>query len=182
MDKEQIIKNMIKNIGDNPEREGLIDTPKRVIKSWSELYSGYNKKPEDILKTTFSKEDYNEMVILKNIEFYSMCEHHILPFYGIVNIGYIPNKKIVGISKLARLVEVYCRRLQIQERLTTQIADIINKIVEPIGVIVVVKAKHLCMLSRGIKQHNTEMITSALRGIFEKDEKTRTEFMRLTNE
>jgi GTP cyclohydrolase I len=162
-------------IGENPQREGLKETPKRVIKSWQKLYGGYAQKPESVLKT-FTEGSCDEMVILKDIEFYSMCEHHMMPFFGTISIGYLPDKKVIGISKLARLVEIYSRRLQIQEKLVAQIADSLMQHLKPLGVMVVCKAKHMCISSRGIEKHKAEMITSALRGVFNKNE-VRQEFL-----
>jgi GTP cyclohydrolase IA len=176
---EDKIKSIISFIGDNPEREGLKETPKRMIRSWREIFGGYIQEPEKIIKT-FTEGSCDEMVILKDIDFFSMCEHHFLPFYGKIHIGYIPNGKVIGVSKLARLVEVYSRRLQIQEKMTTQIADIIDKYLNPKGVVVVCKAQHLCIVSRGIKKINAIMITSAIRGAFrDEDDKARAEFMSL---
>ena len=175
---EDKIKDILKFIGDDPNREGLKETPKRMVKSWQELFSGYNKKPEDIIKT-FGEGACNEMVILKDIDFFSTCEHHFLPFSGQIYIGYIPNGKVLGISKLVRLVEIYSRRLQIQEKMTTEIADTLMKVLEPLGVMVVCKAQHFCMISRGVKKQNTIMVTSAVRGVFDEDIKTRNEFMEL---
>ncbi len=174
----QGIKNQIEYIGDNPDREGLIDTPKRVIKSWNKLYQGYKECPKDILETTFVEGTCKEMVILKDIEFYSTCEHHMLPFFGKVHIGYIPNDKVVGVSKLARLTDCFARRLQIQERMTTQIAESIMEILEASGAIVIVEAQHFCMTSRGVQKQNSKMITSAIRGTFE-DVSARNEFLAL---
>ena len=169
------LKEILAYIGENPEREGLKETPKRVIKSWQKLFGGYAQKPESVLKT-FTEGSCDEMVILKDIEFYSMCEHHMLPFIGTISIGYLPNKKVLGISKLARLVEIYSRRLQIQEKLVAQIADSLMEHLKPLGVMVVCKAKHMCICSRGVQKHNAEMITSALRGVFNKNE-VRQEFL-----
>jgi len=174
---EHSIIDILRHIGEDPEREGLIDTPKRMIKSWKKLFGGYKENAADILKT-FSEGTCDEMVILKNVEFYSTCEHHFLPFYGQMSVGYIPNKKIVGISKLARLVEMYARRLQIQERMTGQIADSLTKHLSPIGVMIVCEAQHMCMTSRGVEKQNSKMITSAIRGAFEKPE-ARAEFLEL---
>ena len=174
----QSIKNQIKHIGDNPEREGLVDTSERIIKSWDKLYGGYKQNAKDILKATFTEGKCNEMVILKDIEFYSTCEHHMLPFFGSIHIGYIPGNKVVGVSKLSRLVEVYSRRLQIQERLTTQIANDIMSILEAKGVMVIAEAQHMCMTARGVEKQNSKMITSAIRGVYENSE-VRNEFMQL---
>jgi len=173
-----LIHDILKSIGENPDREGLKDTPKRVVNSWKELYSGYNMNPEDVLSTTFMDGACNEIVVLKDIEFYSTCEHHMLPFFGKVHFGYIPDKKVVGISKIPRLIEVFARRLQIQERLTTQIADTFEMLIQPKGVMVVIDAQHLCMISRGIQKQNSVMTTSAIRGVFTKPE-PRLEFMEL---
>lgn len=174
---ENQIKNILHFIGEDETREGLIGTPERMIKSWDKLFGGYNKNPKDLL-TTFSEDVYDEMVILKDIEFYSTCEHHFLPFFGKIHIGYIPNGRVIGISKLARLVEVFARRLQIQERLVTQIADSIKKHLDPLGVMVIAEAQHLCMISRGIEKQNSIMVTSAIRGNFERIE-VRDEFLKL---
>ena len=170
---------MIEHIGDDPAREGVEDTPKRVVKSWNTIFGGYKQNPEDILKTQFVA-DYDEMVVLKDIEFYSTCEHHMLPFFGKAHVAYLPNGKVVGISKLARLVEIYARRLQIQERLTTQIAQSIMKILKPLGCGVVVEAKHFCMVSRGVEKQNSNMVTSALEGEFKEGE-VKQEFFKLIN-
>ena len=171
---------MIRLIGDNPEREGVAQTPKRVVKSWETIYGGYRQKAKDVLTAQFNSENYDEMVVLKNIEFFSTCEHHMLPFYGKAHVAYIPNGSIVGISKLARLVEVFSRRLQIQERLTTQIADSLMDIIMPIGCGVVIEAKHFCMVSRGVNKQNSIMETSTLRGIF-KEPDVKQEFLKLIN-
>jgi GTP cyclohydrolase I len=179
----QIIENKIKDIlsyiGDNPNREGLIDTPRRMRKSWDKLFSGYKQNPKDILTTSFTDGSCNEMVILKDIEFYSTCEHHFLPFLGKISIGYIPNGRVVGVSKLARLVEIYARRLQIQERMTGQIADAIMTYINAQGCIVVCEAQHLCMTSRGIEKQQSKMITSAIRGVFFNQREVRDEFLSL---
>lgn len=170
------IKEILIYLGENPKREGLKNTPERMIKSWNKLLGGYNRDPKKVLSTVFEDGACDELVVLKDIEFYSTCEHHFLPFYGKVHIGYIPDGLVVGISKLARLVEVYSRRLQIQERLTTQIADMINNILNPKGVMVVIEAQHLCMTSRGVEKQNSVMVTNAIRGVF-KEEDARQEFM-----
>lgn len=174
---EQIIRDMLTAIGENPDREGLLDTPKRVVKSWKEIYGGYNHKPEEILQRVFSDETYDQMILLKDIDFWSNCEHHLQPFFGKVHIAYIPNnQKVVGLSKLARLVECFSRRLQIQERLTQQIADTFNDIVQPKGVAVLVEGKHFCMVARGVQKQNGIMTTTALRGVFMSDASCRSEF------
>lgn len=165
-------------IGEDWAREGLIDTPYRVMRSWKELFNGYTQKIKNLF-TVFDSENYDEMIVLKDIEFYSTCEHHLLPFFGKVNIGYLPNGKIVGISKLARVVEAFSRRLQNQERLTTQIAEAINTYLKPKGVIVTIEAKHFCMISRGVAKQNSLMGTSKILGEFKKDATTRNEFFAL---
>lgn len=175
---EDKLKDILTYIGEDVNREGLIETPYRIVKSWDKLYGGYNQNSNDILSTTFIEGKCDEMIILKDIEFYSTCEHHFLPFFGKIHIGYIPNDKVVGVSKLARLVEIYARRLQIQERLTTQIADDIENILNAKGVIVISEAQHFCMTARGVEKQKSKMITSAIRGAFEKTE-ARNEFMQL---
>lgn len=175
---EKLTKELLEEIGENTEREGLRNTPKRVAKSFDKIFGGYNKDPKDIL-TIFDSENYDEMIICKNIDFYSTCEHHMQPFFGQISIGYIPNKKIIGISKLPRIVEIYSRRLQNQERLTMQIAETLEKLLSPKGVGIVVNGKHLCMMARGVEKQNTLMTTSSFRGLFKKDPKTRAEFLKL---
>lgn len=174
----RLAEELIREIGENPEREGLRKTPERIAKSFEKIFGGYTQKPSDIL-TEFDGENYDEMIICKDIDFYSTCEHHLQPFYGKVSIGYIPNKKIVGISKLPRIVEIFSRRLQNQERLTMQIANTLNELLKPQGVGVVLKARHLCMMARGVEKQNTLMITSSCAGTFKSNAKTRSEFLRL---
>lgn len=180
MNPEQHITELLKHIGEDPNREGLADTPSRVIKSFKTLYSGYDKNPEDIL-TVFDGENYDEMIIVKDIEFYSTCEHHMLPFFGKVHIGYLPTDKIVGLSKMPRFVEIFARRLQNQERLTSQIAETINSLISPKGVGVIVEAKHFCMMARGIQKQSSQVTTSAVIGHFKTNLNTRSEFLRLIN-
>jgi GTP cyclohydrolase I len=175
---EKLIEKLIRFIGEDPAREGLRDTPKRVVKSFEKLYSGYGRKPEDVLQT-FSGENYDEMIVVRDVEFYSTCEHHFLPFTGRAHIGYIPDGKIIGLSKLPRLVEIYSRRLQNQERLTSQIAQALDKILKPKGVGVVLEAKHLCMMARGVEKQGSEVTTSSLTGLFKRDMNTRNEFLKL---
>lgn len=175
---ENQIKDILKEIGENPDRDGLKDTPKRIIQSWAELYKGYKQSPKDLI-TCFDCENYTGMVLLKDIELYSMCEHHMLPFVGKCHIAYIPDKKVIGISKLARLMEVYSRRLQIQERLTDQIANCLMEILKPKGVAVMIEAEHFCMRMRGVGKQNSIMITSSLKGAFLEEESTRNEFLSL---
>lgn len=172
------LKNILEFIGDDPEREGLKDTPARIVRSWEKLFGGYKQNPADVLKANFQEGACHEMVILRDIEFYSTCEHHFLPFHGVVHVGYVPRKKVVGISKLARLVEVFARRLQIQEKMVAQIADSIMKVLNAKGVCVIAEAQHFCMTSRGVEKQKSKMVTSAIRGVFEKPE-VRNEFLQL---
>jgi GTP cyclohydrolase I len=176
---EEIVVNMLKAIGEDPKREGLLDTPKRVVKSWKELYGGYQLEPKDVLGVTFKDGKCDDMVICKNIEFFSTCEHHLLPIVGKAHVGYIPSDKVVGLSKLARLVDIYARRLQIQEKMTTQIATAIQEHLKPIGVGVVIEAKHFCMSSRGVKKQESVMVTSAMYGALRDNPESRAEFLKL---
>jgi len=175
---ENNLKEILKFVGDDPEREGLLDTPKRIIKSWEKLFGGYKQNPKDIL-TTFSSDGYDEIVLLKDIEMYSTCEHHMLPFVGKAHVGYIPRDKVIGISKLARLVEIYARRLQIQERLTNQIATTLQEILDPVAVGVIIEAQHFCMKARGVEKQDSVMTTSTMLGAFREDNKSRQEFLEL---
>lgn len=178
-DTQIYIKNLFSFIGEDGSREGLYKTPERVAMLHETLYGGYKIDPKTILDSVFSDGLCNEMVIVRDIEFYSMCEHHLLPFFGKISIGYIPDKKVVGISNLSRLVEVFARRLQIQEKLTTQIADTIMQYLKPKGAMVVCEALHLCMAMRGNAKQNAKILTSAVRGLFQQDSRTRMEFMQL---
>ena len=175
---EELVAEMIRRLGDDPDREGLKRTPERVTESLAFLTQGYGVKPEDVVNGALFEEGHRNMVLVKDIEMYSLCEHHLLPFFGKVHIAYIPNGKIVGLSKTARLVEVYARRLQVQERMTEQIAQAIWDLIEPEGTGVVVEAYHLCMMMRGVQKQNSKTITSAMRGSFLEDQKTRDEFLR----
>jgi len=168
---------ILEAIGEDPEREGLVDTPTRVARSYDELFVGYEVDPRKLLNNALFDVEYHEMVVVTDIDFYSMCEHHMLPIIGKAHVAYIPNKKVVGLSKIPRIVEAYARRLQVQERMTRQIADLIQELVLPQGVAVVVDGLHLCVAMRGAKKSNARMRTSALTGLFLKSEKTRTEFM-----
>ena len=170
---------MLKELGEDPGRDGLERTPLRVAKSLRFLTQGYEQDPIEILNNALFDVTYDEMVIVKDIEVYSMCEHHMLPFFGRAHVAYIPNGKVVGLSKVPRLVEMFARRLQVQERLTTDIAETLEKVLQPKGVAVVVEAVHLCMMMRGVQQQSTWAITSSIRGEFEADSKTRAEFMEL---
>ncbi len=172
------VRTLIKWAGDDPNREGLLDTPDRVVRSYQEFYSGYSQDPVEILSKSFEETDgYDEMVVLKGIEISSHCEHHMAPIIGKVHIGYLPNKSVVGISKLARIVDVYARRLQIQEKLTAQIADALDQVIKPRGVGVVVEAAHHCMITRGIQKRGVKMVTSRMLGSFRTDPKTRREYL-----
>jgi GTP cyclohydrolase I len=177
--KTQDIKKILVHLGEDPNREGLLGTPSRVVRSWDTLYGGYSQCAEEVLQTQFEA-DYDEMVVLKDIEFYSTCEHHMLPFFGKANIAYLPQGKVVGISKLARLVEIYARRLQIQEKLTTQISESIMEYIQPKGCGVVIEAKHFCMVCRGVEKQNSLMVTSSLKGEFQENE-VKQEFFQLIN-
>lgn len=166
-------------LGEKTEREGLLETPVRVAKAMQFLTRGYNIEPKDILKSAIFREDYKQMVIVKDIELYSMCEHHMIPFYGKAHVAYIPNKHITGLSKIAHVVEAYSRRLQVQERLTMQIRDCIQDTLDPLGVAVVIEASHMCMQMRGVQKQNSVTTTSAFTGSFLRDTKTREEFIHL---
>ena len=171
---------IIELLGEDVNREGLIKTPERVSKAMQFLMQGYEQNPEDIIKSAMFTEDYRQMVIVKDIDFYSMCEHHMLPFFGKAHIAYIPNKKITGLSKIARIVEVYARRMQVQERMTTQIKECIQRTLNPMGVMVIIEAQHLCMQMRGVQKQHSITTTSDFTGVFEQA-KTREEFMNLIN-
>ncbi len=171
-------KSIIEDLGEDTNRDGLLKTPERAAKAMQFLTQGYDQDPVEILKSAMFKESYNEMVIVKDIELYSLCEHHILPFFGKAHIAYIPNGHIVGLSKLPRIVDVFARRLQVQERLTEQVLDCINDTLKPQGVAVVIEASHMCMMMRGVQKQNSITTTSGFRGQFEKNE-TRNEFLKL---
>ncbi|PST83989.1 GTP cyclohydrolase I FolE [Pedobacter yulinensis] len=172
-------KDILANLGENPEREGLIKTPERVAKALQYLTHGYDLKPDEILRSAMFQEDYSQMVVVKDVEVFSMCEHHMLPFFGKAHIAYIPNGHIVGLSKIPRVVDAFARRLQVQERLTNEIRDCIQKTLNPTGVAVVIECKHLCMSMRGVQKQNSVTTTSAFTGEFINNDKTRAEFLRL---
>ena len=176
---QDIIRELLAALGENPSREGLLDTPRRVEKSLKYLTSGYTADIDTVLNNALFTVDYNEMVIVKDIDFYSLCEHHLLPFFGRCHIAYIPKGKVIGLSKIPRLVEVFARRLQIQERMTSQIAETIREKIHPLGVAVVIEATHLCMAMRGVEKQNSFAITSAMLGGFQNDARTRMEFLEL---
>jgi len=176
---KDLVKTLITEIGEDPQREGLLSTPKRVAKAYEFLTRGYQQNIDEVLNKAIFNERYDEMVLVKNIDFYSMCEHHLLPFYGKVHVAYIPNGKIVGLSKIPRIVEVFARRLQVQERMTQQIADTLEKHLQPNGVAVVSEAFHMCMMMRGVEKQNSSATTSAMLGVFQDDARTRMEFLDL---
>ncbi|MFQ5649681.1 MAG: GTP cyclohydrolase I FolE [bacterium] len=176
---QKLIREVLIAIGENPEREGLVKTPVRVERSYEFLTSGYGEDPCKILENALFNERYDEMVVVRDIELYSLCEHHLLPFYGKCHVAYMPNGTVVGLSKIPRVVDIFAKRLQVQERLTNQIADIMMQCLKPQGVGVVVEARHLCMMMRGVQKQNTVVSTSALRGIFRDNLPTRQEFMQL---
>ncbi|HWR13704.1 MAG TPA: GTP cyclohydrolase I FolE [Terriglobales bacterium] len=175
----ELVHEMIARLGEDPSREGLRRTPERVEKAYQHLTKGYGEDPEHLLKSALFTVNYDEMVIVKDIEMFSLCEHHMLPFFGKVHVAYIPNGKVIGLSKLPRLVEIFARRLQVQERLTTQIAETLMKVVQPQGVGVVVEARHLCMMMRGIEKQHSATVTSAMFGCFRDEKETREEFLSL---
>ena len=178
---EKLVRRELELIGEDPEREGLLKTPSRVAKSMKFLTEGYNSSAEEVVGKGIFKEEHDNMIMVRDIELYSLCEHHMLPFFGKAHVAYIPNGKIVGLSKIPRIVDVYARRLQVQERLTEQIAEGLCSVLNPSGVGVVIEAYHLCMMMRGVQKQNSKTITSALRGAFREDPKTRDEFLRLAH-
>jgi GTP cyclohydrolase I len=179
MRMQDVIRQLLAQLGEDPTREGLRDTPKRVEKAMRFLTSGYGADVDGVLNNALFTVDYNEMVIVKDIDFYSLCEHHLLPFFGRCHVAYIPQGRVIGLSKIPRLVEIYSRRLQIQERLTSQIADTVREKVQPLGVAVVMEAAHLCMSMRGVEKQNSVAVTSAMLGVFRDDARTRMEFLEL---
>ena len=176
---ETTIRNLLRQVGENPRREGLVKTPERVAKAWDFLTRGYRQDIKEVINDALFDAESHHMVIVKDIEIYSMCEHHLLPFFGKCHIGYIPNGKVIGVSKLARIADMFARRLQIQERLTNEIAEALMTHLQPQGVAVVIEAQHLCMMMRGVEKQNSFMITSAMLGAFRQRLTTRTEFLKL---
>lgn len=176
---EDLVREMIIRLGEDPTREGLSITPQRVHKAYEYLTRGYHEDPERMLKKALFTVNYDEMVIVKDVEMFSLCEHHMLPFFGKVHVAYIPKGKVIGLSKIPRLIEIFSRRLQIQERLTTQIAETIQKAIEPQGVGVVIEARHLCMMMRGVEKQHSAAVTSSMLGCFREEQETRTEFLSL---
>jgi GTP cyclohydrolase IA len=179
VDSKELLRELLRRIGEDPDREGLRQSPARIIRSWNELFSGYDQRADDVLVTQFHAEQYDEMVLLRDVEFYFTCEHHMLPFSGEAHIAYIPDQKIVGLSKLARLLDAFARRLQVQERLTRQIASELARVLKPKGVAVMMEGKHQCMSRRGVRKREGNMITSCLLGAFKKNCASRTEFFSL---
>ena len=179
MTVENHVRELLRAIGEDPDREGLERTPERVVRALSALTKGYQEDPREILNSALFTEEYSEMILVKDIDFFSLCEHHMLPFFGKAHIAYIPSHKILGLSKIVRLLEVFARRLQVQERLTTQVASSLMEAIEPDGVGVVVEAEHLCMRMRGVEKQNSFVTTSAMLGTFRKNSETRQEFMGL---
>ena len=180
-DLEGLVRQQLELLGEDPNREGLLKTPSRVAKSLQWLTRGYEQDAKQVIGDAMFDECHSNMVMVRDIELYSLCEHHMLPFYGKAHVAYIPNGRIVGLSKLPRVVDVFAQRLQVQERLTEQIAEALSEVLEPLGVGVVIEAYHLCMMMRGVQKQNSKTITSALRGVFRDDHKTRDEFLRLAH-
>ncbi len=174
---EEITAVLLEEIGEDTEREGLLKTPSRVAKAWEYFSQGYHMTPEEVVGDAVFNEKCDDIIVVKDIDFFSLCEHHLLPFYGVVHVGYLPGEKIIGLSKIPRIVEVFARRLQVQERMTKQIADAIEDILEPRGVAVMAEASHLCMQMRGVEKKASFMVTSAMRGVFKENQKTREEFL-----
>jgi len=178
---ENLVREILVRLGEDPDREGLLRTPERVHHAFEFLTKGYQQDPDTMLKEALFTVSYDEMVIVKDVEVFSLCEHHMLPFFGKVHVAYIPNGKVIGLSKIPRLIEIFSRRLQIQERLTTQIAETIQKAIQPQGVGVVIEARHLCMMMRGVEKQHSSAVTSSMLGCFRDEQETRTEFLSLIN-
>ena len=178
---ESLISELLTQIGEDSNREGLLKTPQRVAKSWDFLSKGYTQNIDDIINDAIFYEDYDEMVTIRDIDFFSLCEHHLLPFFGKAHVGYIPNGKVIGLSKIPRIIDMYSRRLQVQERLTHQIADAIKAVLEPKGVAMVMEGRHMCMQMRGVEKQNSFASTSAMSGQFKKSAETRSEFLSIIN-
>lgn len=179
---QELLRELLLRLGEDPDRDGLVKTPERMAKALQYLTRGHNEDPESVLRGALFDVSYDEMVIVKDIEMFSLCEHHMLPFFGKVHVAYIPNGKVIGLSKIPRLIELFSRRLQIQERLTTQIAETIQKIIQPQGVGVVIEARHLCMMMRGVEKQHSAAVTSSMLGCFRNEEETRTEFLSLIHQ
>jgi GTP cyclohydrolase I len=178
---EKITKKLLEEIGEDPNREGLLKTPSRVAKAWEFFSKGYNQSLEELINNAIFNEDARDMVIVRDIEFFSLCEHHLLPFFGKAHVGYIPNGKVIGLSKIPRIIDMFARRLQVQERLTHQIADALKNVLDPKGVAVVLEGRHMCMQMRGVEKQNSFAATSVMSGQFKKSAETRSEFLAITN-
>jgi len=178
---EQLTHSLLKEIGEDPNRDGLLRTPSRVAKSWEFFSRGYNQNLEDIVNNAIFEEDAKDMVIVRDVEFFSLCEHHLLPFFGKAHVGYIPNGKVIGLSKIPRIIDMFSRRLQVQERLTHQVAEVLQDVLNPIGVAVVMEGRHMCMQMRGVEKQNSFASTSAMLGQFRKSSETRSEFLSIIN-
>ncbi len=176
---EKSVRTILAELGEDPDRQGLEKTPQRVAKMYKEVTRGYRESPEELINQAHFDVDYDEMVVVTNIDFYSLCEHHMLPFFGVAHVGYIPKGKVVGLSKIPRIVDMFARRLQVQENMTQEIANVLNEHLRPDGVGVVVEGYHMCMMMRGVQKQKAKMITSSLIGSFKEDPKTRTEFLEL---
>jgi GTP cyclohydrolase I len=174
---KELAKKLLIEIGEDPDREGLLNTPLRVAKAWDFLSKGYKQDIDEIINNAIFEEEYDQMVVVKDIEFYSMCEHHLLPFFGVAHIAYIPNGKIIGLSKIPRILDMFARRLQVQERMTQEVAGMLQSKLNPRGVAVIIEAQHMCMQMRGVEKRKSYMSTSAMLGIFREDNKTRKEFL-----
>ena len=174
---KELTKKLLIEFGEDPDREGLLNTPLRVAKAWAFLSKGYNQDIDEIINNAIFEEEYDQMVVVKDIEFYSMCEHHLLPFFGVAHIAYIPNGKIIGLSKIPRILDMFARRLQVQERMTQEVAGMLQSKLNPRGVAVIIEAQHMCMQMRGVEKRKSYMSTSAMLGIFREDNKTRKEFL-----
>lgn len=179
---QKLIRQLLEELGENPEREGLINTPARVERAFQFLTRGYDEDVDEVLNGALFTVEYDEMVIVKDIEVYSLCEHHLLPFFGKCHVGYLPRNQVIGLSKIPRIVDVFARRLQVQERLTQQIAETIRDKIDPKGVAVIIEGQHLCMMMRGVEKQNSRMITSAMLGRFREDQRSRLEFLNLVSE
>ena len=178
---EQLTHSLLKEIGEDPNSDGLLRTPSRVAKSWEFFSRGYNQNLEDIVNNAIFEEDAKDMVIVRDVEFFSLCEHHLLPFFGKAHVGYIPNGKVIGLSKIPRIIDMFSRRLQVQERLTHQVAEVLQDVLNPIGVAVVMEGRHMCMQMRGVEKQNSFASTSAMLGKFRKSSETRSEFLSIIN-
>ena len=178
-DFKDAVRKILVEIGEDPDRQGLVDTPKRIEKMYLEITKGYKQDPKELINSALFDVDYDEMVVVTHIDFYSLCEHHMLPFFGVAHVGYIPKGKVVGLSKIPRIVDMYARRLQVQERMTAQIANVLNDQLSPDGVGVVIEGYHMCMSMRGVEKDKAKMITSTLLGSFRNEQATRTEFLEL---